>query len=255
MTSSYYVFGDNKMNLQLLFGILLPFFGTAIGAAVVFFGKTKRLSDKNELLSGFASGVMMAASVWSLIIPAVEMCSDFGFFGFVPMILGLWFGLFFMLFLEKHSPHFFKEKRSEKSLFYLAVVLHNIPEGMAVGASFACAANGNLIPALLLSLGIALQNIPEGAIISAPLRAEGKSRRKSFAYGALSGAVEPAAAIFTLMFSAFATSVLPYLLGFAAGAMICVTLKELLPRATENKGVLWFFVGFSLMAVLDIALG
>ncbi len=243
------------MNLQLLFGILLPFLGTSLGAAAVFFMRKGRLTGENVLLSGFASGVMVAASVWSLIIPAVEMCSGLGFFSFVPMVSGLWLGLCVMICLESFSGHIFKKKESGRFLFYLAVVLHNIPEGMAVGASFACAVHGNLTPALLLSAGIALQNIPEGAIISAPLRAEGKSHGKAFAYGALSGAVEPVAAVFTLMFSAFSTSVLPYLLGFAAGAMIYVTVKELLPKATENKGVLWFFVGFSLMAVLDIALG
>ena len=243
------------MNLQLLFGILLPFFGTSLGAAAVFLVRKGRFSDENAILSGFASGVMMAASVWSLIIPAVETCSQFGFFSFVPMVSGLWLGLCIMIFLERFSNHIFKQKESGRFLFILAVVLHNIPEGMAVGASFACAANGNLTPALILSAGIALQNIPEGAIISAPLKADGKPGTLAFAYGSLSGIVEPIAAFFTLLFSALATAVLPYLLGFAAGAMIYVTVKELLPSASKNTGVLWFFIGFTTMMVLDIALG
>ncbi len=244
------------MKLQLLFGILLPFLGTSLGAAAVFFVRKKGgLSGENVLLSGFASGVMVAASVWSLIIPAVEMCSGLGFFSFVPMVSGLWLGLCIMICLENLSKHIFKQKESGRFLFFLAVVLHNIPEGMAVGASFACALHGNMTPALLLSAGIALQNIPEGAIISTPLNADGKPRTTAFVFGAMSGIVEPVAALFTVLFSSLAISVLPYLLGFAAGAMLYVTVKDLLPGVSENRGVIWFFVGFSLMAVLDITLG
>lgn len=243
------------MNLQLILGILLPFFGTYLGAAAVFLVRKGVLSSVNMPLSGFASGVMMAASVWSLIIPAVEMCSFLGHLSFLPMLTGLWAGILFMLFLERYTSKLLRKRDSGRLLFFLAVVLHNIPEGMAVGASFACVTSGGLTPALLLSVGMALQNIPEGAIISAPLEGGGMTRKKAFAYGVLSGAVEPIAAVFTLMFSSFVTSLLPYLLGFAAGAMIYVTVKELLPQAGERLGVIWFFVGFSLMMVLDIMLG
>ncbi len=241
------------MNLLILSGILLPFIGTSLGASFVFFSKRK--SSDSSILQGFASGVMIAASVWSLIIPAVEMSSHLGFFGFIPMLSGLWFGIAFLFLCEKLP---FSDK-SDGLLFYLAVVLHNIPEGMAVGVAFACAIGGsswlNVTSAFLLSFGMAMQNIPEGAIISLPLRNDGHSRKKAFALGSLSGIVEPLAAFFTLIFSSFASALLPYLLGFAAGAMIYVTLSELLPKAKGIKGTLWFLIGFSLMMVLDITLG
>lgn len=241
------------MNLLILPGILLPFIGTSLGASFVFFSKGK--SSDRSILQGFASGVMIAASVWSLIIPAVEMSSHLGFFSFIPMLSGLWFGIAFLFLCEKLP---FSDK-SDGFLFYLAVVLHNIPEGMAVGIAFACAVSGSsfmgIASAFLLSFGIAMQNIPEGAIISLPLRNDGHSRKKAFALGSLSGIVEPVAAFFTLIFSSIVSSLLPYLLGFAAGAMIYVTLSELLPTAKGIKGTLWFLIGFSLMMVLDITLG
>lgn len=242
-----------KMSFLIILGILLPLIGTTLGACFVFF-KGIRGAD-SKILSGFAAGVMAAACVWSLIIPAVEMSFFLGFFSFVPMLSGLWFGVIFLILCEK-IPF---ARKNDGFLFYFAVILHNIPEGMAVGVAFASALDNNgaigLASAFLLSFGIAMQNIPEGAIISLPLSAGGKSGRKSFVLGSLSGIVEPIAACLTLVFSSVVTFLLPYLLGFAAGAMLYVSLSELLPKASGTKGNLWFLLGFSVMMVLDVALG
>ena len=220
----------------------------------------KRESEKIvSLLLSFAAGVMMAASVWSLIIPAVEMSASFSFFAFLPMFIGLWAGILFFVVTEKPLSAFEKRQKSGNLSFFLAVVLHNIPEGMAVGVAFAMAletgSRGLMLSALMLSFGMALQNIPEGAIISLPLSESGFSKTKAFAFGSLSGLVEPLAAVVTLAFSSVASALLPYLLGFAAGAMIYVSVRDLLPEATGLYGVLWFCAGFSVMMVLDIALG
>lgn len=247
------------MSIYTACGILLPFFGTTLGAAGVYLTRKKKANSKSAALSGFAAGVMMAASVWSLIIPAVEMSASFGIFSFLPMLSGFWLGILFLIAAEKPLEKFSENKASGKLSFLLAVVIHNIPEGMAVGVAFAMAletgSRGLMLSALMLSFGMALQNIPEGAIISLPLSDSGFSKTKAFAFGALSGIVEPLAAIITLAFSSVATVLLPYLLGFAAGAMIYVSVKDLIPEAGGIYGVMWFCTGFSVMMVLDIALG
>lgn len=243
------------MSLKIIFGILLPFIGTTLGAFFVFFAKRK--SSDGKSLSGFAAGVMLAASIWSLIIPAVEMSALLGMLAFIPMLSGLWSGIAFIMAAEKLIALSSDGRRAGQASFFLAVVLHNIPEGMAVGVAFALALKSPaaFLPAVMMSFGMAMQNIPEGAIISLPLRSGGASKKKAFILGLLSGIVEPIAAIFTLIFASFAAKTLPFLLGFAAGAMIYVTIDELLPKAKGIKGVLWFCVGFSVMMVLDIALG
>ncbi len=247
------------MSLDIIFGILLPFIGTSLGAAAVFFTKKDSCRTHDGSLSGFAAGVMVAASVWSLIIPAVEMSAHLGIFAFFPMLLGFWAGIIFLILTEKPLQRFTNHKDTGKLMFLLAVVLHNIPEGMAVGVAFALALEAGsaplLVSAFMLSIGMTLQNVPEGAIISLPLREGGKSKTRSFILGSLSGIVEPIAALATLAFSSAASSLLPYLLGFAAGAMIYVSAGELIPNAKGLRGVLWFCMGFSLMMVLDIALG
>ena len=236
--------------MQLAVGLLLPFLGTALGAACVFFLKDElnRLVQKGLL--GFASGVMVAASVWSLLIPAIEMAEPaMGRFSFVPAAVGFVCGIFFLLGMDRWIPH-----------------LHlnaNKPEGMAVGVVFAGLLTGSagitLAGAMALSLGIAIQNFPEGAIISLPLKSEGGSRKKSFFYGVASGIVEPIAAAVTILLTGIITPMLPYLLAFAAGAMIYVVVEELLPEASEgehsNVGTLGFAAGFLIMMILDVALG
>lgn len=252
---SKYFYGESKMSLYVFFGIILPFIGTSLGAGVVFMTQNPLSQSANNSLSGFASGVMIAASIWSLIIPSVSMSENLGFFKFLPALFGIWSGLVFLLLCDKPMS----KNASRKTLFYLSVVLHNIPEGMAVGLAFACAnskdASMGLTGAVMLSLGMALQNIPEGAIISLPLESGGVSKEKAFVLGSLSGIVEPVFALITIMFSSFFACFLPFFLGFAAGAMIFVTVTELIPEASGNTGVFSFFGGFSLMMVLDVALG
>lgn len=247
------------MHLKILFGILLPFIGTTLGAAAVFFSQNKSKKSASGCLSGFSAGVMIASSVWSLIIPAVEMSQGFGFFSFFPMLLGLWLGVVFLVLSEKAAAKLLKKDDSGTFLFFFAVVLHNIPEGMAVGIAFALALAEEspllLISALMLSIGMTLQNIPEGAIISLPLAERGKTKSGSFLLGSLSGIVEPVAAFCAILFSSVASTLLPYLLGFAAGAMIYVSAAELIPKAAGIKGTLCFLLGFSVMMVLDVALG
>lgn len=260
-----FVFGAFEMSLNVIFGILIPFFGTALGSAAVFFTRKKSLCN-GFCLSGFAAGVMMAASVWSLIIPAIEMSHGLGVFNFLPVLFGFWSGIVFLYLSEKILPVVTKGKSekylSGKLIFILAVVLHNIPEGMAVGVAFACITEGEgfvaLGAALMLSIGIAMQNIPEGAIISVPLKDDTHSKNSAFIYGVLSGVVEPIAAFVTVLFSSVVISFLPYLLGFAAGAMIYVAVSELIPEAVGKSqrgfvGAFAFFVGFSVMMVLDVA--
>ena len=257
--------------METLIGILIPFIGTTAGAACVYFMKNKMNDLVQKVLLGFASGVMIAASVWSLLIPAMDMSSDLGKMAFVPAAVGFLLGIAFLLLLDRNVPHMHLDNEEEgpksqlkkSTMLVLAVTLHNIPEGMAVGVIFAGLASGSqgvtYAGALALSLGIAIQNFPEGAIISMPLRGEGMSRTKSFLMGVLSGAVEPVAGVLTILAAGIIVPVLPYLLSFAAGAMLYVVVEELIPEMSEgshsNIGTVLFAVGFSVMMILDVALG
>lgn len=262
--------GDDIMP-TILPGLLLPFLGTTLGAACVFFIKNELKAAVQKSLLGFASGVMVAASVWSLIIPAMDMSEGMGKLAFVPAAAGLLLGMGFLLLLDRLVPHIHlggqcegpKCSLGKSAMLILAVTLHNIPEGMAVGIVLAGAADGTTpvtaAQALTLALGIAIQNFPEGAVISLPLKGEGLSRRRAFLYGSLSGAVEPAGAALTIALSALIKPVLPVLLAFAAGAMLYVVVEELIPEASEgghsNAGVIGFALGFVIMMILDCALG
>lgn len=259
------------MSFSVWIGILIPLAGTALGAALVYFMKQDFSVKTRALLCGFAAGVMTAASVWSLLIPSLEQSNIEGFFSFAPAFFGFWLGVGFLLLLDVITPHMHRlangnenegprTSLSDDLKLLLAVTIHNIPEGMAVGVVFAgmIIAGGNvgLSAALSLSLGIALQNIPEGAIISMPLYASGMSRNKSFLFGTLSGAVEPAASLITLLFIQWIAPSLSWFLSFAAGAMLYVVVEELIPEMSEgshsNLPVLCFMFGFSLMMVLDV---
>ena len=258
--------------METFFGILIPFLGTTLGAACVFFMK-KSLSDLvRRSLAGFAAGVMVAASIWSLLIPAIEQSEDMGKLSFLPAFIGFWVGVLFLLLLDRLIPHLHvgseqaegpKSKLGRTTMMVLAVTLHNIPEGMAVGVVYAGFLSGNTqitaASALALSLGIAIQNFPEGAIISMPLWAEGKRKDRAFLGGVLSGVVEPIGAVLTLLAAQFVIPALPYLLSFAAGAMLYVVVEELIPEMSQgrhsNLGTVFFAVGFSVMMVLDVALG
>ena len=258
--------------METFFGILIPFLGTTLGSACVFFMK-KSLSDLvQRSLAGFAAGVMVAASIWSLLIPAIEQSEDMGKLSFLPAFIGFWVGVMFLLLLDRLIPHLHvgseqaegpKSKLGRTAMMVLAVTLHNIPEGMAVGVVYAGFLSGNMqitaASALALSLGIAIQNFPEGAIISMPLRAEGESKGRAFFGGVLSGVVEPIGAVLTIFAAQFIIPALPYLLSFAAGAMLYVVVEELIPEMSQgrhsNLGTVFFAVGFSVMMVLDVALG
>lgn len=258
--------------MEVFFGLLIPFLGTSLGAACVFFMK-KSLGDLvQRALAGFAAGVMVAASVWSLLIPAIEQSEGMGAFAFLPAFIGFWIGVLFLLALDHLIPHLHvgsdeaegpKSKLGRTTMMVLAVTLHNIPEGMAVGVMYAGLLSGNMqitaASALALSIGIAIQNFPEGAIISMPLRAEGESKGKAFLGGVLSGIVEPIGAILTIISAQFIVPALPYLLSFAAGAMVYVVVEELIPEMSQgrhsNIGTVFFAVGFSIMMMLDVALG
>ena len=258
--------------IETILGILIPFLGTTMGAACVLFMKNNPGNLTQRCLAGFAAGVMVAASVWSLLIPAIEQSASMGALSFVPAFAGFWFGMLFLLALDHLIPHLHvgseqsegpKSKLSRTTMMVLAVTLHNIPEGMAVGVMYAGFLSGNAqitaASALALSLGIAIQNFPEGAIISMPLRAEGMSRKKAFAGGVVSGIVEPIGAVLTIIASQLIIAALPYLLSFAAGAMLYVVVEELMPELSQGKhsnlGTVFFAIGFSLMMVLDVALG
>jgi len=260
------------MWIKTVFGIAIPFAGTALGSASVFFMKKELGPTVQRALTGFAGGVMVAASVWSLIIPAIEQSADMGRWSFVPAAVGFWLGVLFLLLLDRVIPHLHmyadkaegpRSRAARTTMMVLAVTLHNIPEGMAVGVVFAGLISGSAEittgGALALSAGIAIQNFPEGAIISMPLHAEGKSKGRAFLDGALSGAVEPVGAILTVLFAGALVPVMPYLLSFAAGAMIYVVVEELIPETAagehSNVGVLTFALGFTLMMALDVALG
>lgn len=256
---------------EILQGILIPFAGTTIGASFSLFMKRSMNELVQRALTGFAAGVMVAASIWSLLIPAMNYAEDMGRLSFVPAAGGFWIGILFLLLLDHAVPHLHmnsavsegpKSRLKKTTMLVTAVALHNLPEGMAVGAVYAGYASGgeaSLVWALTLSVGIAIQNLPEGAIISMPLRAEGMGRFKSFFMGVLSGVVEPLGALLTIAAASLALPALPYFLGFAAGAMIYVVVEELIPEMSQGKhsnvGTIMFAAGFSIMMVLDVALG
>ncbi|MBR2259899.1 MAG: ZIP family metal transporter [Blautia sp.] len=259
------------MNMQISAGILLPFFGTSLGAAMVFFLKDSISDTLQRILTGFAAGVMVAASFWSLLQPSLEGAAHLEQLSFLPAAAGFLIGMGFLLLLDEVTPHMHLDREEEgpktslkrTTKLILAVTLHNIPEGMAVGVVYANILSGNELissaGALALAIGIAIQNFPEGAIVSMPLRAEGMPKNTTFWYGVMSGAVEPAAAIATILASGLISSLLPYLLAFAAGAMFYVVVEELIPEMSEGKHSNWgtvaFSLGFVLMMILDVALG
>ncbi len=259
----------------VVWGLLIPFLGTALGSACVLFLKKDLKTGIQRALTGFAAGVMVAASIWSLIVPAIEQSAEKGRWAFLPAFLGFWAGILFLLLLDHVIPHLHrsidraeqtegpKTKLDRTMMMVLAVTLHNIPEGMAVGVVYAGLLSGsaNITAggALALALGIAIQNFPEGAIVSMPLFAEGKSKLKSLWLGVLSGAVEPIFGALTVLIASLVVPAMPYLLSFAAGAMLYVVVEELIPEMSSGKhsniGVLFFAVGFSIMMALDVALG
>lgn len=260
------------MDFNVIAGICIPFAGTALGAAMVFFMRKEMGEKLQKALLGFASGVMIAASVWSLLIPAIDMAEEKGNISWIPPAVGFLLGMGFLLVLDTLIPHLhlneekpegIHAKLKKSTMLVLAVTLHNIPEGMAVGVVFAGLVTGNtgisLAGAFTLAIGIAIQNFPEGAIISMPLKGEGISKPRAFSYGVLSGVVEPVAAIVTIGLTGMIENILPYLLAFAAGAMIYVVVEELIPEAQAgehtNVGTVGVALGFVLMMVLDVALG
>mgnify|MGYP000940385300 CR=1 FL=1 len=260
------------MLLNGLIIILIPFLGTSLGSAVVLFSKGELNQKLQKFLLGFASGVMIAASIWSLLIPSIEMAESQNIVAWIPATVGFLLGIGFLLLLDSVIPHMHldsdnpegvRSSLSKNTMLVLAVTLHNIPEGMAVGVMYAGFLAGNAqitaASALVLSLGIAIQNFPEGAIISMPLRAEGESKGKAFLGGVLSGVVEPIGAVLTILAAQLVIPALPYFLSFAAGAMLYVVVEELIPEMSQGKhsniGTIFFAVGFSVMMTLDVALG
>ena len=258
--------------MSLLLGLLIPLLGTMLGSAFVFFMKDEMPERIQKTLLGFASGVMVAASVWSLLIPAMEMEKSSGAWAVLPAAVGFFLGIGFLLLLDELTPHLHlgssspegpRSRLSRTAMLALAVTIHNLPEGMAVGVVFAGAEQGvgglSLASAVAVSLGIAIQNVPEGAIISMPMRAEGNSRWRSFLLGSLSGAVEPVGGLAVVLLASLLTPVLPYMLAFAAGAMFYVVVEELIPEASSGKhsnlSTIGFAVGFVLMMVLDVVMG
>ncbi len=263
---------NNDMYMRVLQGILIPFLGTGLGSACVLFMKNKLNPLVQRALTGFAAGVMVAASIWSLLIPAMEYSEKMGAWSFVPAVSGFWLGILFLLVLDKTVPHLHmnsskaegpKSSLKKTTMLVLAVTLHNLPEGMAVGVVYAGWMSGEagitVMGALALSLGIAIQNFPEGAIISMPLRSEGVGKGRALLYGVLSGVVEPVGAALTILAAGVVVPLLPYLLSFAAGAMIYVVVEELIPEMSEgahsNLGTVLFAAGFTVMMALDVALG
>ena len=257
---------------KIFLGIIIPFLGTTLGSAAVFLMKNQLNHKVEKVLLGFASGVMVAASIWSLMIPSIEMSVAQNKISWFPAAIGFAFGIIFLLILDSIIPHLHVHKREPEGLksklkhttmMVLAVTLHNIPEGMAAGVCFAGVLAGNtgitLAGTLVLAVGIAIQNLPEGAIISMPLKSEGMSKSKAFLYGSLTGIVEPIAAAITIVITGTIQVVLPYLLAFAAGAMIYVVVEELIPESQHgghsNLGTIGFSIGFLLMMILDISLG
>lgn len=260
------------MEKEVIYGLLMPFIGTSLGASCVFFMKDALNEVTKKSLNGFASGVMMSASIWSLIMPSIEQSSHLGRLASIPTTIGFLLGIGFLLLLDVIVPHLhvgsirsegIKSNLKSTTMLVLAVTLHNVPEGMAIGIVFAGYLSGNttitIMSALVLSLGIAIQNFPEGAIISMPLKVAGVSNTKSFIYGILSGVVEPIGATITILCANLLVPILPYLLSFAAGAMVYVIIEELVPEMSKgphsNMGTISFSVGFAMMMVLDVALG
>ncbi len=260
------------MDSEMIRGLLIPLAGTSAGSALVFFLKDKLSRSTERVMNGFASGVMIAASIWSLLLPAMEQSPTSGAMRFIPAVLGYWAGILFLLVLDHVVPHLHLHADkpegkpghySRTMLMLMAVTIHNIPEGMAVGVLYAGLLQGDMgitsMAALALAVGIAIQNVPEGAIISMPLHSEGVSKPKSFWYGVISGAVEPLAGFLTILLADAVVPLMPYLLSFAAGAMMYVVVEELIPEMSSgehsNLGTIAFAIGFTLMMVLDIALG
>ena len=256
------------MDQAVFYGILIPFLGTSLGAACVFFMKHDMSERLSRILTGFAAGVMVAASIWSLLIPAMEQSEEMGKFAFIPAAAGFWGGILFLLLLDHIIPHLHrysvsaegpKSRLQRTTMMVLAVTLHNIPEGMAVGVVYAGYLAGNakitVAAAMALSIGIAIQNFPEGAAISLPLRQEGYSRAKSFLLGTLSGSVEPIFGMLVVLAAAGVRPLMPWLLSFAAGAMLYVVVEELVPQAHSKAGTCGFVGGFLIMMILDVALG
>lgn len=260
------------MNMDIFWGLFIPFLGTSLGAACVFFMRGEMHRGVQRGLTGFASGVMVAASIWSLLIPAIEESSDWGKLAFLPAVIGFGGGILFLLFLDHIIPHLHmgaeeaegpRSHLARTTMLVLAVMLHNIPEGMAVGVVLAGFLSGHgditYASAMALSIGIAIQNFPEGAIISMPLRGAGMGKMKSFVGGMLSGAVEPVGGMLTILLTSLVVPLMPYLLSFAAGAMMYVVVEELIPEMSEGEhsdiGVLTFALGFMVMMTLDVALG
>ena len=260
------------MNAEVFRGLMIPFVGTSLGSACVLFMRGKLNPMVQRALTGFAAGVMVAASIWSLLMPAMDQSASMGRLAFVPAAAGFWIGVLFLLVLDRAIPHLHAGTMQEEgprsalgrtAKLVLAVTLHNLPEGMAVGVVYAGLIQGGAgitaAGALALALGLAIQNFPEGAIISMPLRAEGLSRGRAFLYGVLSGAVEPVGALLTIWFSGLIVPLLPYMLSFAAGAMLYVVVEELIPETAagehSNLGTVMFALGFTVMMALDCALG
>ncbi len=258
--------------MSIILGVFIPLIGTTLGSACVFFLKGEIGDKLQKVLLGFAAGVMVAASVWSLLIPAMDMSADMGKLSFLPALIGFLLGMGFLLVMDSVIPHMHvgsdepegtRSKLQKTTMLLLAVAIHNFPEGAACGAIFAGVLTGKtdvtMAGAIALSIGIAIQNVPEGAIISMPLRSHGVSKGKSFFYGVMSGVVEPIGAILAIMLASLVTPILPYMLSFAAGAMIYVVVEELIPETSEgahsNLGTIAFAIGFSIMMVLDVALG
>ena len=258
--------------MQLIIGLAIPFIGTTLGAAMVLLMKNDMNKKVEKILLGFASGVMIAASVWSLLIPSIEMTQTQGKTAWIPAAVGFLLGIVFLLVLDSVVPHMhlesekpegIKSKLKKTTMMVFAVTLHNIPEGMAVGVTFAGAIAQNagitMAGAFALAVGIAIQNFPEGAIISMPLKSEGVSKPKAFLYGTLSGIVEPIGAVITILLTNAVVPILPYLLSFAAGAMIYVVVEELIPESQagehSNIGTIGVAIGFTIMMILDVALG
>ena len=258
--------------MQTFLGLAIPFLGTTLGAAMVFLMKKEMNKKVEKILLGFASGVMIAASVWSLLIPSIEMAETQEKVAWIPAAIGFLLGIVFLLVLDSIVPHMhlesenpegIKSKLKKTTMMVFAVTLHNIPEGMAVGVTFAGVLAQNagiaMAGAFALAIGIAIQNFPEGAIISMPLKSEGVSKPKAFFFGTLSGIVEPIGAIITILLTNTVVPILPYLLSFAAGAMIYVVVEELIPESQagehSNIGTIGVAIGFTIMMILDVALG
>ena len=260
------------MNIKILIGLLIPFLGTTLGSGMVFLMKNKMNEKVEKILLGFAAGVMVAASVWSLLIPSIDMANEQNTITWLPATIGFLLGIIFLLILDNVIPHLHikskaiegpESKLKKTTMMVLAVTLHNIPEGMAVGVALAGALSGNstitITGAIALSIGIAIQNFPEGAIISMPLKEEGMTKPKAFLSGMLSGIVEPIGGLITIILTSLVVPILPYFLSFAAGAMIYVVVEELIPESQigkhSNIGTIGFSIGFIIMMILDVALG